>query len=549
MKKPGKRPVPAKHRKPAAGSSEVNQLLDMLQQMEPDLLRTLEHVIRDGGGFYPGMFDAPDAVELFADYLDFCEARVSGMDPDIQQFEHYPDLVTVLSDIRICANGGDHLARDDISEINDLLDEAIEDSALHLIDLVFTGKILSDAGWDVPQKLREATSECIRDARSTAAVGEASHVNIDELLPLQREIRNNPFELHEFLNSIFAAFVSDAIQMFCIELATSGKPEVVRAIMGFILHPESGVAAAVADSLASSARARPAESVMIERLVRMRPWLPQERQSHVDAAIKAMRQNAGPPVKLAPPKLIKCMASVCDGSGTRSLYVSQRKGGAYQLATVMIKPAGIMDAVVFSGMNKTDMDLMLRQLKSSVLCIETDLAGIARMLALALGENATSGKLPPFKLVEVVESLGLGPILPSGDAPADIIAGLLEGSPPEETDTAAISRAHREIAASDFAEQWFEAGEAVEDLLYPVKGHQKRVTKLMKTYMEERRQFWARQCAISALALRGAGQANLSLSRKLAIVGRDIASGTALDKIPLMQHVAQQTVRSFEARF
>lgn len=93
-----------------------------------------------------------------------------------------------------------------------------------------------------------------------------------------------------------------------------------------------------------------------------------------------------------------------------------------------------------------------------------------------------------------------------------------------------------------------EAGEAVEDLLYPVKGSRKRVAKLMKTYLEERRQFWARPCAISALALRGAGQANLSLSRQLALVGNDIASGTALDKIPLMQHVARQIVRSFEAR-
>ena len=125
---------------------------------------------------------------------------------------------------------------------------------------------------------------------------------------------------------------------------------------------------------------------------------------------------------------------------------------------------------------------------------------------------------------------------------------MLEGGHPEETNPAAVARAHKEVAESDFAEQWFEAGEAVEDLLYPVKGHEKRVMKLMKTYLEERRQFWARQCAISALALRGSGQVNLSLSRQLALVGRDIASGAALDKIPLMQHVAQQTVRSFEAR-
>jgi hypothetical protein len=547
MKKPGKRPATGKPKKPAIGSDEVNPFLDLLQQADPDLLRTLELVIRDGAGFDPGMFDAPEAVELFAEYLDFCEARFAGNEAETEQFDRYPDLVSALSDLSIRSNGGDHLAREDIAEIDDMLDEAIKDRVLHLIDLVFTGKILSDAGWEVPHNLRQAASESLRNSRSGAS-GEAFHVPMDELLPLPSEIRNNPYELHEFLNSIFAAFTADAIKIFSVELASSPKPEVVRAIIGFILHPEAGVAAAVAVALASSAQARPAESVLIERLVRIRPWLPPERQSYVDTAIKTMRQNAGPPVKLAAPKLIKCLASVCDGSGTRSLYVSQRQGGAYQFATVMIKPAGIADAMVLSGMTKTDMDMMLRQLKSSALSIETDLAGIARMLALAMGENAASGKLPPFKLVEVVESLGLGPLLPSGDTPADIISDLLKGIPPEETDPAAVARAHREIAESDFAEQWFEAGEAVEDLLYPVKGSQKRVTKLMKTYLEERRQFWARQCAISALALRGAGQANLSLSRQLALVGNDIASGMALDKIPLMQHVARQTVRSFEAR-
>lgn len=548
MNKPGKRPAPGKPTKPAVGSDEVNPFLDLLQQADPDLLRALEQAIRDGAGFDPGMFDAPDAVELFGEYLDFCEARGAGNDADMEQFDRYPDLVSALSDLSIRSNGGDHLAREDIAEINDMLDEAIEERVLHLIDLVFTGKVLSDAGWEVPQNLRESTSEGLREARSGTSGGEASHVTIDELLPLPREIRNNPYELHEFLNSIFAAFTADAIRMFCLELAASGKPEVTRAIVGFILHPEADVASAATEALVSAAQTRPAESVTIERLVRMRPWLPQERQSHVDAAIKAMRQNAGPPIKLAQPKLIKCLATVCDGSGTRSLYVSQRQGGAYQIATVMIKPAGIADAMVLSGMTKTDMDLMLRQLKSSVLSIETDLAGIARMLELALGENAASGKLPPFKLVEVVESLGLGPLRPSGDTPADIISALLEGSPPEETDPAAVARAHKEIAESDFADQWFEAGEAVEDLLHPVKGHEKRVAKLIKTYLDERRLFWARQCAISALALRGAGQANLSLSRQLALVGRDIASGMALDKIPLMQHVARQTVRSFEAR-
>jgi len=111
-----------------------------------------------------------------------------------------------------------------------------------------------------------------------------------------------------------------------------------------------------------------------------------------------------------------------------------------------------------------------------------------------------------------------------------------------------VAKAHSEIVDSEFAQQWFEAGEAVEDLLYPVKGSKKRVVTLMKAYLPERRLFWARQCAISALALRGNGKGRHSLWKQMALVGRDIASDMPLDQIPLMKAVAELSVQAFESR-
>jgi len=90
------------------------------------------------------------------------------------------------------------------------------------------------------------------------------------------------------------------------------------------------------------------------------------------------------------------------------------------------------------------------------------------------------------------------------------------------------------------------AGEAVEDLLYPVKSSKQRVAKLIKAYLPERRVFWARLCAISALALRGDGKSRHAPWKQLALVGRDIASDLPLDQIPLMKQVAENSVRAFE---
>jgi hypothetical protein len=117
------------------GSGKVHPFLDLLQQADPDLLRTLEQVIRDGAGFNPGMFDAPDAVELFAEYLDFCEARVAGNESEMEQFDRFPDLVCALSDLSIRSNGGDHLAREDIAEI-DVGNDIASGTALDKIPLM-----------------------------------------------------------------------------------------------------------------------------------------------------------------------------------------------------------------------------------------------------------------------------------------------------------------------------------------------------------------------------------------------------------------------------
>jgi hypothetical protein len=168
------------------------------------------------------------------------------------------------------------------------------------------------------------------------------------------------------------------------------------------------------------------------------------------------------------------------------------------------------------------------------------------MLALAIADNSLSGTQPPFKLVEVVEALGLGPVHPDHASPMDIITGLLADLPPDQTNTIAVAKAHVDIQESDFAYQWFEAGEALEDLLYPVKSSKQRVAKLLKAYLPDRRLFWARQCALSALAMLGAEKTRRSPWKELALVGRDIASEFPLDQIPIMKQGAETSVRAFE---
>lgn len=521
----------------------VNPILDMLRNMDEDQVAMLRQTLQKEMGFGSEMFGPEDPVDLFSEYLESCAQ--GNVDED-EKTELLTDLVVELSELKVDSNGGDSEAREKLQAIYDLLDNAIECHSMHPIDMMMTGKILTDAGWAVPDSLRQAMAEALQ-ATPPGTQGDAGNDIVSSLLEVADQAGQNPFDVHEYVNSLLAGFPPEASVTLLYELVADKKAVIDQAVAGFMLHPDAVLAKSAADALAASATRAPVESSLIERLVRMRPWLPQNRQAHLDATIRAMRLNALPPVKTDLPKLIKCYVSVCDGSGTRSLIVTQRVGAHYQLASVMMKLAGVADAMVLPKLLKSGMDDMVRQLKSSMATTETDLAGITRMLGLAIADNFASGNLPPFKLVEVVESLGLGPVHPDHASPMEIITGLLADLTPEQTNPTAVARAHADVLDSEFRYQWFEAGEALEDLLYPVKGSKQRVAKLMKAYLPERRFFWARQCAISALAMRGDETRRLPWEQ-LALVGRDIASDLPLDQIPLMKQVAEISVRAFERR-
>ncbi len=545
MKKASKPSKPVKKKAPAKKTkAQVNPIVDLMKNMDEDLLGMLLQSMQKETGSGPRLFGPDDPVELFVEYLEAC---TQGNVDDDEKNKLLADLVEVLDELKVDSNGGDPEARGKIQAIYDLLDNAIEGCSLKVPDLMMTGKILSDAGWAVPDSLKQAMTEALKAPPPDMEGGSGKDL-VSSMLEVADQVGQNPFAVYEYLNSFLASFPPEASAMLLSELIAGKKPVIDQAVAGFLLHPDAVLAQTVAEALAASAGKTPVESSLIERLVLIRPWLPQTRQAQLDSTIRAMRLKALPPVKADSLKIIKCYASACDGSGTRSLFVTQRVGAHYQIATVMMKPVGVADAMVVPELSKSATDDIVREMKSCFPVMETDLAGITRMLGLAIADNFTSGNPPPFKLVEVVECIGVGAVHPDYASPMEIITGLLADLPPEQTDATAVAKAHADLLDSEFAYQWFEAGQALEDLLYPVKGSKQRVVKLMKAYLPERRAFWARQCAISALVMHNDKKTPHSPWKQLALVGRDIASDMPLDQIPLMKQIAEASARAFERR-
>ena len=536
MKKPKKKqPAKAPKKKADPAQESIRQAVAGLDEAA---LREFLSMFSDAG------FGPPDTVELFSEYLEACQ---EGDLDDEERAELMDELVGALDQLRVDANGGSREAREQMKEIFSLLDNAIAENTLAPVDLMMTGKVFSDSGWETPESLKHALARALESGPVDESGAGGSDL-VTSMLTLVQEAEFDAFELYEHVNSLLAGFPAEASVMLIGGLVGGDRPIINAGLAGFLLHKNREIARATAEALAASSKRAPVESALVERLLLMRPWLAPERQAFLDTAVKAMRLNAQPPAKREQASTPECLVSVRDGSGAQSLFVSQKLRSRFGVVIVMTKSVGVAEAVVMADLPKAALNEIVGQMKASVPMMKTDIAGLARVLALALADNLKSGSPPPFKLVQAVECLGLGHVHPDHSSSAEILDGLLADLPEEQTAPDAVAKAHAELSDSCFMDQWFEAGEALDEALGPVKGEQRRIAKMLKDYLPARRDFWARQCALTALAMRSEDCKLRPTWIEVALVGRDVAGDTPIEEMPFMKRVAEASVEAFEAQ-
>lgn len=538
-KKPTKLPVrkssSSKKAKPSPGVDDRDTFFALLGE-----------AIAKDIGLDPDLFEDDSPSDLFVEFLEACK---SDEIPDEEKDDLSADLFETLSELRVEANSGDRSAREQIREIYGLLDDELDEKSLALPDIILLGKIFTDAGWEVPEKLKQSAAEAL-DAFTPSPTDLEAHDAMSSLQEVLGRAQEDPFEAYEFLVSMLASLPTEYGSGHIQELISQGDPALGGALLGFFLYPNDEFFRKVAVGLAQTGHSFTHESQTIERLLRIRPWLPEQRQVLLDSVVKSMRQKALAPVQAKAYKFIKAYASVCDGAGCMTIVASLRIGKVYHICSIMIKDSGVCDVLVLQDMPKAQIDVIVRRLRSSIQTHEIDIGGIRKLLGLAIAENRASGLLPPFRLIQACEMLGIGIIPADKMTYAEICEQLLSDLPAETTDENASKMAHRSILDHEFTEHWFEAGETLENLLYPIKGKLKRIEKVLKSYLPQRRDFWARQCAFSAVALSGEKSSKLAepVWQQLALVGRDIASDKSLDQIPLMKKIAAITVEAFQSQ-
>lgn len=462
-------------------------------------------------------------------------------------------LEGALSDLRIAGNGGHARARARLVETVQAVEAAVTVNCLAPAVLMLIARAFAQAGLEPGPALKGATLAGMEAGLSHNSTPPGRGNLASHLAPLAEALGQDPFAIHAELAATGAAFPSEHRAAMAADLATSTIPAVRDAAVGFLLDADPAPGIAVLEALLAQARRHPAPSRLVERLISsLRPWLPFSRQAKLDAAIRALRANAAAPVPTSRMEITKLLATLCDGAGAQSLFALLKTGRRFALASVLIKvDVGVADAWVREDIPKREADDIILQITGATEAVNVSTGFLSMRLADALAINRARQTPPPFGLLQVTEILGLGLLQPVEILPMTLVSQLLAKLPADQTGPEATRAAHSGAVhwpeMFETVGSWFEAGEAVEELLRPVRSRGKRVEAVLTRHLPGRRIFWAERCAWMAATLRDSAPDNEKEWLNFALVARDLASGEAQSDAELFNVIAETTVDAFAA--
>lgn len=453
---------------------------------------------------------------------------------------YYALLHAALDCLRLDANGGHRDAAGSLDFLVDYLAGIVSRGGVEPVILIEIGRAFALAGVAPPAALRDVLSE-LTDQRAEKSA--QTHQSIADLPDIFAELGDDPFAIHEQVRLSSTAFQLRHRFAMAAGMAMSASPGARAAAIGFLLDADPELAAMVGLFLAERGGESPVDSRTVERLARLRPWLSPARQPPVDAALRTLRRSAQPPAATAPGRIEARLATPVDGAGAQSLFVMVKTGRKMMLIGFLTKlEEGVVDAWAMPELSRRRADELLDHMRMEADAMPVSSAYIETRLADALEGNLRASP-PPFGLVQALEVMGTGPLIPKATDFTAMLAEMKDES----------GLADKPVMAADtvldnmLLDTWFEAGDEVDTFLSPIRGRAKRVAAMLETYLPARRAAWISRLVWTARALSEASPAQ-PIWPRLAEAARDIAAGKPLAEIHLMRLVAERSVEASAGR-
>lgn len=464
-------------------------------------------------------------------------------------------LGEAVDELRLRGNGGSTAAKRELDAVMALLGVEAAKGKGDPGMLMALARALTHAGMTPPAALQEAMLKGMNAAAQDVPSDVSPKQMQADLDKIALGLGDEPFGIYSEMSAMAAAFPVEPRLALIHGLAMSGNAHVRAAGLGFVLDRDERCALAALSGAREAAQRFSPAAIDVARLVRMRPWLAQSRRAPADELITHLRRAASAPRADAQGEVKQWFATPADGAGAQSLFALVKQGKMWAAASVLVKhDEGVCDAWVADGMSKREADGLAIRFVEEADAVEVTSDFFMRRVGDALAVNAEADP-PPFGLVQVLEAVAAGPLPPRALPPAALCEALLSALPADQTDEDAVTRAYlgapRWGEAVGTVDTWFEADEQVETLLRPIRGRKKRVVAVLEELLPSRRDFWAGRVAWTAAALEakaGLDPVLRSLWIDMALAARAIAGDGPLADIPLMQQIAEDSVRVFEGR-
>lgn len=400
----------------------------------------------------------------------------------------------------------------------------------------------ANAKLEIGDTLRELMHHLMEhddEARAAVARGEGS----DHFAHIAEEMEDDPFAIHAYLEESMEA-LPQGMRAGLI-MATFGEDvsAVREASLGFLLSKSGEARQKLAELITLAAPHGLVSATMLRRMVAIRNWLPEADRAGLDKAIKAARSKG---VACAPSprsEVVGVLASGIDGSGALTVLVLARDGRHSALAALLVKQGdGIRDAWVRRGLSKAELNEILEHVGGEVGLAPSSIDYVATILRQCLAINLETGNMPPFGVLDFVETCGLAGVNPAAMSVDALIGELVAGIDPADLSTTSIEMTLREssdwLAAHPMLATWFE--DNVAKLIGSKRAPRARqMAALLTGPLQARRRRWAELAAWTALSLKHQGNADW---QGFAILAKELLGKRPLDEVGLMRVIAATTL-------
>ena len=476
--------------------------------------------------------------------------------PEGEALEAALDLAAfVLDEARMARENDQPTGRAVIEAVEAVLAEAAAAGRLPPARRVALARAFVGAGLAVPDPARIDPAEALEGMGPPGGPPPDLDRLLDDLID-RADPRATTLQIHAALEEALGALPVEARAMLMAEIAGGADARRTRLGLYALLDPEPGVRAAVAATFAARAGGGRLDAATLSQLATIRAWLPEEpARAALDRALAAaMRAGGGDGAAAgpAPPpwRVGRALACLPDGAGAQSVALALDRGTSRAVAFLLLKAGhGVKDAFIAPAEGAGEQRRMLGELEAMG-AVEIDPGHVPRLLERALGDGAAQGLPPAPGLVDAAE---LWPGTALRPQPGDARAILAELDP--EGAIAGLSAQARGRLVGESAdwperftlvEAWFEDTAAVRALLDAATTERAARQRLWR-HLEERREWWALQCARSAAALRAAEPEGRDW-RSFAAVALGLLEGRALRRTPIMEHVLEATLFADAAR-